>query len=198
MFCVGLTGSIASGKSTVASFFAKLGIDVIYADLIAKKMTQQEYPAFQKIVDHFGQEILTHSGELNRRKLRSIIFNNAAERQWLETLLHPLIRQQILIELNKCTSPYCIIEIPLLADKTAYPYLKRVLLVKAEPAQQITRLVIRDGCTREEALIMLANHETRKNTFADDIIMNFGDMEQLEQEVFALHQQYLLLSASLD
>lgn len=193
MYCVGLTGNIASGKSTVATYFANLGIDVISADKIAKQLTTNTQPAFQGIVNHFGKTALTSTGELDRRYLRQFIFKNPTERLWLEKYLHPLIRKQIEIEIQVATSPYCLIEIPLLTDRTLYPYLNRVLLVEAETEQQITRLTARDNCSKEDTLAILGT-QADKHTLhglADDILTNTGSLVELQKKVSQLHKQYL-------
>jgi len=189
MYCIGLTGGIASGKSTVSSYFLTLGIDVISADHIARTLTTSNQPAFDAIKQHFGIDVVTKDGELNRQTLRQIIFSSTHERQWLERLLHPLIRKQIELEVSQCSSPYCVIEIPLLQDKSDYPYLNRVLLIEAGPEQQLTRLMIRDKSSKEQALAIIAT-QTRP-AMADDQIMNNGSIEQLQEKVDALHRQYL-------
>ena len=193
MYCIGLTGNIASGKSTVAGYFSKLGVTVINADDIAKKLTASKQPAFHEIISHFGQSVLTTTGELDRRHLRQLIFNNSNERLWLEKLLHPLIRNQIEHEIGKITTPYCLIEIPLLTDRFNYPYLNRVLLVQAEPEQQIARFMSRDKGSREDAIAILAT-QADKNTqlkLADDILINTDSLAELQAGVVVLHNKYM-------
>lgn len=193
-YCIGLTGSVASGKSTVAAMFAKLGTDVISADHIARALVMRDQPALEEIVSHFGKSVLLPDGELNRRYLRELIVRNTSERLWLENLLHPLIRQHIRQEINHCTSPYCVIEIPLLTGKADYPYLNRVLLVTADPEQQVKRLEARDHCSREHAIALLKTSEAvedQRRTIADDIIHNNGSSEDLQEKVSQLHTRYL-------
>ena len=193
VYFVGLTGQLASGKSTVASYFAKLGVDVINADLIAKELTASNQPAFAEIVNHFGQSVLTPTGELDRRGLRQRIFNDADERLWLEKLLHPLIRKEIAHKISKVKTPYCLIEIPLLTDRANYSYLNRVLLVQAEPEQQISRFMTRDNGSREEAQAIIANqaNTSAQRVLADDILINSGSLAELEHKVKILHDNYL-------
>ncbi len=194
MYCIGLTGSVASGKSTVAANFARLGIEVISADHIARALVNRNQPALQQIVHHFGQTVLLPNGELNRRHLRELIVNNAIERRWLEDLLHPLIRRQIEQDIQHCKSPYCMIEIPLLTDTSAYPYLDRVLLVLADPEQQIIRMMARDHCSRDQACALLettrADNDKRR-AIANDMVMNNDTPEALHNKIMALHTQYL-------
>ena len=196
MYCIGLTGTIASGKSTVAALFATLGIDVINADHIAKALVNRDQPALQDIVNHFGKSVLRVNGELNRRHLRELIVNHPQERLWLEELLHPLIREQIQHSIGHCKSPYCIIEIPLLTDKSNYPYLNRILLVLADHEQQITRIMDRDHSTREQACAILATtfaDENKRRLIADDVLVNDETVEALREKVNVLHAQYLSL-----
>ncbi len=197
MYCIGLTGTTGSGKSTVASNFATLGINVISADEIAKQLTLKNEPAFQDILHHFGNAVLTPAGELNRPYLRQLIFKNKQERVWLEQLLHPLIRKQIEYNISNVTTPYCIIEIPLLTDGSNYPYLHRILLIKAERQQQIERFMARDNSSKEEALaVLLAQkaNEAKHLDLADDILSNTGSRLELKEKVDALHTKYLRLA----
>ncbi len=193
MYCIGLTGTIASGKSTVASQFSGLGIDVISADLIAKKLTASDQPAFENIIKKFGPSVLAPTGELDRQHLRELIFNSTQDRSWLENLLHPLIREQIRHEIGRCQSPYCLIEIPLLTDKSDYPYLNRVLLVLADHEQQITRLGLRDNSSRQQTLAILKTQadERTLRALANDVLMNDGSLDRLHEKIVQLHEQYL-------
>lgn len=196
MVCIGLTGTIASGKSTVATCFADLGIDVINADHIARALVERGKPALQEIIHHFGNNVLTADGELNRRYLRELIVNDAHERTWLEELLHPLIRKQIQHDIGLCQSPYCIIEIPLLTDLSAYPYLNRVLLVLANSEQQITRIMARDHSSREQACALLATtraDDAKRLRIANDVLVNDVTLNTLRKKVHALHAKYLRL-----
>ncbi|MCP0914427.1 MULTISPECIES: dephospho-CoA kinase [Legionella] len=193
MYCIGLSGGIASGKSTVARYFSELGVQVISADEIARQITAPNQAAYHKIVQHFGKHILDASGALNRRQLRQIIFNQASQRQWLENLLHPLIRQQIEKDVASCRSAYCIIEIPLLINREAYSYLDRILLVETDRRVQIARITQRDLCTQEEALAILAAQSTpaQYRSLADDILVNHGSLEELKQQITKLHKDYV-------
>lgn len=194
MFCIGLTGSVASGKSTVARLFQSKGIDIINADLIAKALVEPNEPAFKEIIEHFGKTILTDDGELNRRLLRELIMQQPTDRAWLENCLHPLIRQQIEQEIQQCNSPYCIIEIPLLTDKSAYPYLNRILLVTADSEKQIARLIERDNSSKEHAHALFTtshSHENKRHALADDYLINNGTICELKEKVAQLHYDYI-------
>lgn len=193
VFCVGLTGNIASGKSTVAVLFTQLGIDVFNADHIAKQLTSKGFEAYDEIVAHFGTTVLDDSQQLNRIKLREIIFADPLERQWLEQLLHPKIRQQLAVQVAATSSPYCIAEIPLLTDKTYYSYIDRILLITSSIDLQIERLTARDQCTVEQAKAILTIQPSieERLALADDVLENTGDLIKLEQRVQALNKQYI-------
>ncbi|KTC93519.1 dephospho-CoA kinase [Fluoribacter dumoffii] len=193
VYCVGLTGGIGSGKTTVAELFSRLGIEVIHADKISRELTQKDKSAYKRILEHYGNRILLDDGELDRSKLREIIFSDPKERDWLEHLLHPLIREVIKQRVAASLSPYCMIEIPLLISKEAYPYINRILLLCAPEELQISRLMQRDQCSKEQAQAILAAQpdiEKRLDS-ADDIVINNRDIEQLSQKVNDLHYTYL-------
>ena len=192
MYCVGLTGAIASGKSTFAALFAKLGVDVISADQIARQLTAAGEPALAAIVAYFGQTILDEDQALNRAALRDLIFQSAEARHWLEQLLHPLIRDRISQAIQTCTPPYCIIEIPLLMRKADYPYLNRVLWINAEEIHQIQRVMARDNCSMAQGMVILESQATPEayRELADDILINNHGIANLQQQVKRLHQQY--------
>lgn len=193
VYCVGLTGNIASGKSCVAAIFADFGIMVINADNIARALSAQHGLAYAAIKEHFGQDILLDNQDIDRKKLRTIIFSDAKERLWLEGLLHPLIRQQIEQEIAQCSSTYCMIEIPLLLDKTHYPYLNKILAVIAPVEEQITRVMARDKCTRQQALAILATQPDNELRIkqADDLIINDAGFDELKSKAAMLHRHYM-------
>ncbi|MDR3501626.1 MAG: dephospho-CoA kinase [Legionella sp.] len=194
VYCVGLTGGIASGKSAAAEVFSDLGIQVVNADNISRSLTMQGQDAYTQIVAHYGAEILNEHNELNRKALRAIIFSDPKERSWLEQLLHPLIRQKIKEQVDLTTTPYCIIEIPLLIDKKTYPYINRVLLIQAPTQIQIERLMHRDNCNQKQALSILAAQPDARLRLknADDIVVNDAGADKLKAAIIALHHQYLL------
>jgi dephospho-CoA kinase len=195
MFCIGLAGKIASGKSTVAQAFAKYGIDIISADQIARELTGKEQPTTFKIIQHFGPEVVV-DGLLNRSALRKIIFSYPVEREWLENLLHPMIRASILEKIVRVTSPYCLIEIPLLTNKHAYPYLNRILLVEASQDTRVARLMVRDNCNLEESMRIIESQQCLETIamHADDILHTEQSHHDLQQQVEKLHQLYSTLA----
>ena len=198
MYCVGLTGNIASGKSTVCRFFKARGVTIINADEIAREITGKDKPALLAIKEHFGPVVITNEGELNRMALREIIFNNPEQRLWLEQLLHPIIRQLIETKISKACGPYCIIEIPLLKKRTDYPYLDRILLIVANKEHQINRVIIRDKTHRghAEAILNTQLDNTIREAFADDIVDNNSSLAELEEKIANLHKLYLQFAES--
>lgn len=193
IYCVGLTGSIASGKSLVLSLFAKQGIEVISADEIAKTLTLPQEPAFESIIAYFGSQILAPNGMIDRRCLRQLIFEDPIKRQWLEQLLHPLIRTRIIETIPNCQSPYCMIEIPLLFQRSDYSYLNRVLVLLAPFEQRLQRLMKRDNCTEKQALDIFAVQATdvAYQAIADDVMINDANSTELEKKLMQLHKKYL-------
>ncbi|MGL4899407.1 MAG: dephospho-CoA kinase, partial [Shewanella sp.] len=128
-FVVGLTGGIGSGKTTVANLFAELGITLVDADIVAREVVAKGSAGLNAIVAHFGSQILTPEGELDRGKLRQRIFSHDEERLWLNQLLHPMIRQTMLTQVNQATSPYVIMVVPLLFENGLDSLVNRVLVV---------------------------------------------------------------------
>lgn len=195
-YTIGLTGSIASGKSTAALFFEREGIEVISADKIAHDLTEANTPALAAIAAHFGQTILTKTNTLNRAALRQVMLKHPDERRWLEAYLHPQIRKTIETTLHQVKSPYAVVEIPLLTRREDFPYLSEVLLLEIDAELQIQRLMSRDQCSREEATRMVSIQpcQTLRRGLADDILQNDGHTEHLNTLLHALHTRYLTKS----
>jgi dephospho-CoA kinase len=190
---IALTGGVASGKSTVAQLFAALGARLIDTDQIARDVVAPPSPVLDQIAARFGPELLTPAGTLDRARLRSIVFADAAARADLEALTHPAIRAEVARRSAQLGGPYQLIAVPLLTETaTAHDY-DRVLVVDAEPQAQLLRLMQRDGIDETAARRMLAAQATRaeRNAIADDIILNNGDIAALAAQVEALHRRYL-------
>lgn len=190
---IGLTGGIASGKTTVANLFAALGATIVDTDLLAREVVALGSPLLAQIADHFGPAILAADGSLDRRELRSRVFADPAERHWLEALTHPAIRALTDERCDAAPGPYSIVAIPLLVETGAGARFDRVLVVDCDPALQLARLTARDGTTQEEAKRMLAAQASREARLAaaDDIIVNDGDIASLRAQVERLHLQYV-------
>jgi dephospho-CoA kinase len=196
MLVIGLTGGIASGKTTVAEFFSKEGIEIIDADIGAHEVVRPQTNTLKKIVAHFGKEILSTDHTLNRQALRKIILNNAKEKKWLEDLLHPLIRDWMKEKINQAQSPYCIAAIPLLIETLPNPLIDRILVIDCKESFQIKNLMARDHCTEAEAQLFLKNQATRDERLkqANDVIQNDQDADALNSAVKKLHEQYIELA----
>jgi dephospho-CoA kinase len=200
MFVLGLTGGIGSGKSVVAACFKKYGIKVVDADIAARKVVEPGMPALQTIAEHFGEQVLQADGTLDRAVLRSIVFNNEQQRQWLEQLLHPAIGEWIATELTSATSAYAILESPLLLETEQRKSTHRTLVVDVSKELQIERATARDDNSREQIEAIIAAQLPREERLAraDDIIDNSGSLANLESAVKTLHQQYLKIAATFD
>ena len=197
MLVVGLTGGIGSGKSIVCEMFARLGVPVIDADIIAKQVVSPGAPALNKICDHFGS-LVCQDGILDRKKLRDIIFRDRDERVWLENLLHPLIRDEMQSQLLGIAAPYCILAIPLLLEVTPYEFINRILVIDTDEAKQIERVMARDQVSGETVHAMMATQVSRAERLsrATDVISNDADLLTLEKEVTLLHAKYLEVAKS--
>jgi dephospho-CoA kinase len=196
-FRVGLTGGIASGKTTVANLFAALGITIVDTDLLAREVVEPGTALLMEIAAHFGAGILSDDGSLNRRALRDRVFADPAERRWLEERTHPVIRALTDARSDAAPGPYCIVAIPLLVETQGQSRFNRVLVVDCDPQIQLARVMTRDGITREAAVKMLAAQVSREARLAvaDDVIRNDGDIAGLRDQVERLHREYVLQSA---
>lgn len=195
-YIVGLTGGIGSGKSTIADLFAELGVPIIDADIVARQVVEKGSPLLSEIVQHFGENVLLENGELNRAYLRERIFQNEDEKTWLNNLLHPAIREEMLRQLHSQTADYVIWVVPLLIENNLTALCQRILVVDVEPQTQILRASRRD----QNKVVMIENimksqvdRKTRLS-FADDIVDNNGDLTEtlplLKQKVLELHHLY--------
>ena len=197
MFTVGLTGGIGSGKSTVADLFAGLGVPVIDTDVIARELTVPGSAALEAIHSAFGDAVILPDGSLDRTVLRRMVFADADARHRLESILHPRIRQAVEQVRAGLNAPYILLVIPLLVETGGYrDLLDRVLVVDCPEEMQITRVIARNGLTRDEVLPILATQASRSErlAIADDVIVNTLRREALRTEVVTLNQRYLTLS----
>src|SRR3990167_11447039 len=187
---VGLTGGIASGKSAVANFFSELGVPIIDADVIAHDVIKTDAPTYHTLLSHFGHDILSYDRSIDRKKVRALVFDNARERQWLEALLHPMIRQAIQSEIKKIKTPYCICVIPLLVESTGIDFVDRVLVVHAPVEAQIARATKRDHTDADQIKKIMATQagQEKRLAIAHDVIENTDDFLSLKKKVEKLHQ----------
>ena len=193
---VGLTGGIASGKSTVAALFAALGVPTVDLDDVAREVVAPGTALLAQVLERFGPEVRAADGSLNRRALRHIVFADTAARRDLEALLHPAIRERAAQRLAAAGGPYQIVVDPLLAEAGSAGRYDRVLLVDCDEAQQRARLAQRDGATAAQVDAALAAQTTRaaRRAVAADILENSGDAAALAPQVRALHERYLKLA----
>lgn len=193
---LGLTGGIGSGKSAVSAIFEELGIQVVDADIVAREVVEPGSVGLTKITAHFGDEILTNNGTLDRAKLRAIIFADESQKQWLNNLLHPLIRGSMLSQLKQATSNYVILVAPLLFENGLEKYCNHTLLIDVPVDVQITRTTARDNVSVELAKQIIASQMSRadKQQKAGDILDNNRPLEEVKTDVQKLHEKYLIHS----
>jgi dephospho-CoA kinase len=198
VYAVGLTGGIASGKSTVSDLFAELGVPVVDTDVISRELLEPGELAYRQVREHFGDAILKSDGSIDRGKLREIVFGQRDEKSWLEKMLHPLIYQRSLEAIRAHSrADYVLVVVPLLFETNFQSLVDRVLAVDCPAEQQAERLVKRDGISRELAASMLAqqlDNQTRLGR-AHDRIDNSGDGENLRADVASLDRRYRQLAA---
>lgn len=191
---IGLTGGIGSGKSTVARAFGSLGIGWVDADDVAREIVMPGEPALAAIANHFGAHVLKADGSLNRSTLRSIVFENPAQRQWLEELTHPLIRERLLAHLNRLRthSPYVLLVSPLLFESGQNSLVARSVVVDVPTDTQLARTLERDSVSEAQVRAILAAQLPRAERLAkaDDVIDNSGDQGYMKRQVVKLDQLY--------
>lgn len=195
---IGLTGGIASGKSTVARRFTELGIPVIDADESSRLVVAPGQPGLAQVVERFGPGVLSAEGELDRRAMRALIFADSGKRRDLEAILHPLIRADMERRAAGAVGAYLVMAIPLLVESAARDRVERILVVDADEAAQLARLTARDSVSLEQARAILAAQASRESRLkaADDVLVNSGTVAQLREAVDRLHQCYLRLAGA--
>lgn len=196
MYKVGLTGGIGCGKTTIAHLFASLGVPVVDADAVARALVAPGLPAYRAILDHFGDGIRLESGELDRAALKARIFANDAERQWVESLLHPLVYRELDGWAEAQEAPYGLLVVPLLLETGRRNWVDRLLVVDCLPETQARRVRQRDGVDAALIQRVMAAQSGRdvRLAVANDILVNDGEPGDLTRQVRALHERYLLLA----
>lgn len=199
MLKIGLTGGIACGKSTVCQIFNEQGVPIIDADIIARDIVQPGSLCYQQVVELFGHHILQTDGQINRQLLRRKIFTDPASKKQLESILHPVIRQQLLQQSRQVSAPYCILAIPLLIEAKMIDLVDRVLVIDSDTKIQLARLCQRDGLTEQEASNILSQQCTQQSRLAhaDDIIANNTSLDKLSRAVIQQHQKYIEFANSI-
>ena len=194
MFIVGITGGIGSGKSAVTEMLEQQGITIVDADIVARQVVEPGTPALKEIERHFGISVINQEGGLDRQKLRAIVFDNPQERKWLEALLHPLIRKEILMQLSQSNSHYTVLSSPLLLETDQHELVDKIVVVDVSENIQIQRTMKRDNNSSDQVKAIIAAQKNREERIqsAHYIINNDADLKTLQEKVFNLHQQLLL------
>jgi dephospho-CoA kinase len=198
-FIVGLTGGIGSGKTTIANLFAEHNITIVDADIVARDVVEVGSPALAKIAQHFGADFIQHDGQLDRALLRKQIFSNDTDKLWLNNLLHPIIREQLIEKMKAAQSIYCILVAPLLIENNLTTLVNRVLVIDVSESTQINRTTKRDNNSVEQVQAIIASQASRiiKQNHADDLLSNDNNsLASLKNTVGKLHQHYLNLAAN--
>lgn len=196
---IGLTGGIASGKSTVSDAFAALGAAIVDTDLISRELVLPGSPALAEIREVFGDAVIATDGSLDRRQLRTLVFADPQARSRLEGILHPRIRDtaRARVEQARGDAPYVVLVVPLLVESGAYAWVDRVLVVDATAAVQQRLLVARDQVDAALAQSMIRAQASREQrlAMADDVIRNSAGIEALLAQVRVADQRYRALAA---
>ncbi len=192
-YILGLTGGIGCGKSAASDRLKQKGITIVDADTIARQVVEPDTEALQAIAHHFGATILTDSGALNREKLREIIFNHPHEKQWLEALLHPIIRSELLKQLKQSNSTYTVLSAPLLLENNLDELTDSVLVIDCDEELQINRVAQRDNSNMEQVKNIMGQQISREQRLkrANTVIANNGSLEQLYNKIDHFHNTLL-------
>jgi dephospho-CoA kinase len=195
-YIIGVTGGIGSGKTAVSDRFGERGITVVDADIASRAVVEPGRPALSAIAEHFGDEVISPNGSLDRALLRQKVFADEAERKWLEQLTHPLIRDEIINGLEQATSPYALLVSPLLVESGQSELTQRILVIDVDEAVQLKRTMARDDNPEAQVKAIMAAQASRETRldYADDVIHNSGSLDDLNQQIEQLHQQYLQLA----
>ena len=197
-FVIGITGGIGSGKTAVTDRFQARGITIADADVASREVVQPGMPALEAIAEHFGPEVIQADGTMDRAAIRKIVFAEPDERKWLESVTVPAIMNNLREVLNRSTSPYSLL---MLSSGTRQsPLVQRSLVVDAPPELQISRVMARDANDEEQIRAIMAAQPSRETRleYADDVIINDGSFERLDEVVQVLHEKYLKMAADND
>lgn len=196
MLKIGMTGGIGCGKTVVAERFEKKGVEIIDADQISHSLTQPDSPGLTEIVEHFGASVLGVKGELDRPTLRKIVFDAPQERKQLESILHPMVFEEIADRAMKASGFYCMVCVPLLLETRRSADFDRILVVDCPIEVQVRRTLERDRVDELQIRRIIHSQSSRKErlTAANDVIVNDGDLSLLDNQVEKLHNFYLDLA----
>ena len=182
MFTVGLTGGVAAGKSTATNFFIEKGIAVVDADTISRNLQLRGEEGYEKIVKKFSDEILDTNTEIDRKKIREIAFSDPKNKKWLEDLMHPMIRDEVIKQFEKVESSWAIYSAPLWSRKNKF---NRTLVIDAPKEFQLQRIIERDNCSKEVAEQVIAQQisSNERNCYATDLIINDSSLEEFRNKL---------------
>ena len=189
MFTVGLTGGVAAGKSTATNFFIGKDIAVIDADVISRNLQLKGEAGYTKIVEKFSSDILDANNEIDRKKIRAIAFSDPNNKKWLEELMHPMIKDEVIKQFEEAKSSWAIYSAPLWSDKNIF---NRTLVIDAPIAVQLERIIKRDGCTEQVAQQMIENQisSQERNCYASDLIINDASLEVFQNKLEFYYKLY--------
>jgi dephospho-CoA kinase len=189
---IGLTGGIGSGKSAACKIFSELGVPVIDADDIAHSLVEPGMPAFKEITKIFGNEVIASDGSLDRKIIRDKVFANEIDRKRLESILHPVVYEEIAVRVKNINSKYCIISIPLLLETDASKTVDRILVIDVPRELQLERAVNRDKTNKSDINAIIDSQMSRKDRLsaADDIVDNKDNINDLRKRICDLHEFY--------
>ena len=195
---VGLTGGIGSGKSTAVKIFKELGIDSIDADDVAKNIIDSNKNARKLFIEEFGDKYILKNHKINRDLLREDIFNDKSKIKKLESIIHPIVREEIFKFIQKSESIYTIIDVPLIFETKSEDFYNKIVVVDCDKNTQILRASQRDNQTEESILKIIGNQATREERFsiADYVINNDSSYGNLKKEVIKTHQLLLGLKVN--
>jgi dephospho-CoA kinase len=196
MLKIGLTGGIASGKTRISNLFSQFKTLIIDTDTISRDIVEPGQPGYLEILNHFGDSIMVDDGQIDRCKLRQLVFSDSTEKKWLESVLHPIIFEQSKQQIGRHSQEkYVLVVIPLLFETDFNALVDRVLVVDCGADTQIERLLLRDKIDVALAQRMIDHQWSNQDRInrADDIIHNNSN-DDLHGQVIALHQKYLALS----
>lgn len=192
---IGLTGGIGSGKSAAGNFFTELGISVMDADNEAKKALDINTPGYLDFISKFGNQCLNDDKEIDRLKLRDLIFNNPSKKTDLEKIVHPIVRNSITSFINNSSSPYTIIMVPLIFETKSQSNYDKIITIDCDVELQVARASTRDMQNKEQILLIIDKQATREEriSISDDIILNNSSLANLKEQVLNLHLKYMEL-----
>ena len=190
---VGLTGGIGSGKSVVGNFFTELGIDVIDADHVSKNILDENKSAKKLFVEHFGDKFIDKNNNIDRALLRDEIFKDENKKEALESIIHPLVREEIFNFIKNSQSIYKIVMVPLIYETKSQDFYDKIVVVKCTKENQINRASKRDSKTKDDIMNIIKNQATNEQriSIADEVINNDSSLSELKNQVIKVHQKFL-------